>query len=503
MKRELQGLSFEEGEGMAYLELTARQTELHTRALRLSREHRELEAKLCECLREIDETKLFKKLGWPSLFIYATRELGLTEAIAYAFISVARKSREIPELKVAIGDKTLSVAKASRMVSGLNLENAGELIEFAKTRSTRELEAELARRNPESRRRDCVRPVDGDSIELRAFLPKSAKLKLERVTALLAQKGKPTNLASAIESALDEYLKHHDPVEKARRAEARAALNEISVIDHKLAQEQGSAPKANSVVGYEPAQKQGSSRENTRSVRPSRGPNSNLNSSPGRCLKLNSDSNPGLSLSPAPNPNHNLDTNNNYLLRARRVFMETQLAQSDYSPGDDLTKLNSLVARSQNPVSDEKFALNRSRDLSERHTLSGTPLSSQTLSCRLEPHLRAESYQRPLQKHMPSPKQFLGHKPTSLRRPLSASEKHAVFLRDEGRCTFVNERGERCGADRYLHVHHIKMVSHGGTNELSNTTTLCVAHHDLVHQLSLPIEGQINWLRAPATEYVT
>jgi predicted restriction endonuclease len=77
-----------------------------------------------------------------------------------------------------------------------------------------------------------------------------------------------------------------------------------------------------------------------------------------------------------------------------------------------------------------------------------------------------------------------------------------VFLRDEGRCTFVNERGERCGADRYLHVHHIKMVSQGGTNELSNTATLCAAHHDLVHQLSFSIEGQINWLRAPVTEYV-
>jgi hypothetical protein len=436
---------------MAYLELTARQTELHARALRLSREHRELEAKLCECLREIDETKLFKKLEWPSLFIYATRELGLTEAIAYAFISVARKSREIPELKVAIEEKTLSVAKASRMVSGLSLENAGELIDFAKTRSTRELEAELARRNPERPRREQVRFIDGDSVELRAYLPKSAKLKLERVTALLAQKGKPINLATAIESALDEYLKRHDPVEKARRAEARAArrcqgsvrgessmtewelalaqgsaLSENPVIDQKPAQGLGSALKANSVVGHEPALRQDSRCENTRSM--SMSPNSNLsrnsrlnpssNSSPSH--GLNSNSNPN------PNSNHHLNINNKYLLRTRGV----------------------------------------------------------------------------LQKRISSQKQPSGHKPASLRRPLSASEKHAVFLRDEGRCTFVNEQGERCGADRYLHVHHIKMVSHGGTNEPSNTTTLCAAHHDLVHQLSFPIERQINWLRARVTEYV-
>jgi hypothetical protein len=483
MKRELQGLFFEEGQRMAYLELTARQTELHARALRLSREHRELEAKLCECLREIDETKLFKKLGWPSLFIYATRELGLTEAIAYAFISVARKSREIPELKVAIEEKTLSVAKASRMVSGLNLENAGELIDFAKTRSTRELEAELARRNPERPRRDCIRPVDGDSVELRAYLPKSAKLKLERVTALLAQKGKPTNLASVIESALDEYLKHRDPIEKARRAEARAARRcqgsvrgKSPATEWEFALDQGSALSEIAVIDHKPVLKQGSSRENAQSVSPSHDVNLslglNLNPKSHSQSNLNPSPNSSLnhSLNPNPNSNRHLNTNNKYLLRTRRVFTETQLAQSDHSPGDDLTKLNSLVAQSQNLASGQKPALSRSRDLSVKHTLS--------------------------------PKQPLGHKPTSLRRPLSASEKHAVFLRDEGRCTFVNEQGEHCGADRYLHVHHIKMMSHGGTNELSNTTTLCAAHHDLVHQLSLPIEDQINWLRAPVTEYV-
>jgi 5-methylcytosine-specific restriction endonuclease McrA len=89
-----------------------------------------------------------------------------------------------------------------------------------------------------------------------------------------------------------------------------------------------------------------------------------------------------------------------------------------------------------------------------------------------------------------------------LRRPLSASEKHAVFLRDQGRCTFVNECGERCNVDRWLHVHHIKPVSQGGTNDPANLTVLCSAHHDLVHQLSFALEGQINWLRAPTVAYV-
>jgi hypothetical protein len=451
---------------MAYLKLTVQQTELHATALRLSREYRELEARLCECLREIDETKLFKKLGWPSLFIYATRELGLTEAVAYAFISVARKSREIPQLKAAIEEKTLSVAKASRMVSGLNLENAGELIDFAKTRSTRELEAELARRNPESRRRDQVRFVDGDSVELRTYLPKSVNLKLERVMALLAQKRKPTNLAAAIESVLDEYLKHHDPVEKAKRAEMRA-VRRLQVPTHDVAHQDMHAEEQ--AVSQHEAFRYEVNREAEHGEK---------QTTPTKCQTSGDD----------------FDKK----VKCAKERVANKRSLSRYAPVQDQksrlgqeSKPGSSPAQSQEPIRGQGSP----RENNPRPRPSPGPKHESDLNNKYLLRTRrvcAEAQgQRPVPKQGPTP----NHKPASLRRPLSASEKHAVFLRDEGRCTFVNERGERCSNDRYLHVHHIKMVSQGGTNELSNTIVLCSVHHDLVHQLSFPIDGQVNWLR--------
>ncbi len=87
------------------------------------------------------------------------------------------------------------------------------------------------------------------------------------------------------------------------------------------------------------------------------------------------------------------------------------------------------------------------------------------------------------------------------RSPLSALEKHQVFARDGGRCTYKDQKGQRCDNDRWLHIHHIHPVSQDGTNALENLTTLCSVHHDLVHQLSLPIEGQVTWLKASSQRY--
>jgi hypothetical protein len=89
----------------------------------------------------------------------------------------------------------------------------------------------------------------------------------------------------------------------------------------------------------------------------------------------------------------------------------------------------------------------------------------------------------------------------SKRVKLTAEENHAVNIRDQGRCTFVDEHGNRCTKERWLEKHHKIKVSEGGTNEPSNLTTLCWSHHDLVHQLNLPLDGQVTWLRERIQSY--
>jgi len=288
--------------------LNLEQQRLHNLAIGISRQLRKCEARLVDVLLEIDQTKLHKKVGCSSLFVYAVKFLGLDESVAYSTITVARKARDMPRLKQALQKQTLSIAKANRIVSTLTPENAEHLVEFAEKHPTAEINREVSRLRRGAGLKEILKTLQ---------VSEETYAKIKRAKSLMAG---TLDLDQVLGTVLDEHLQHHDPVKKAERAVER---------------------KADELCTY-------------------------------------------------------------------RV---------------------------------------------------------------------------------------------TARRPLTARQKHTVIARDQGRCTHTDTNGERCGNERYLHLHHIQPVSQGGSNHPDNLTTLCSFHHDLVHQLSLPIEGQVSWLRESSIEY--
>ena len=71
------------------------------------------------------------------------------------------------------------------------------------------------------------------------------------------------------------------------------------------------------------------------------------------------------------------------------------------------------------------------------------------------------------------------------RKPIKASTKHQVFNRDHGKCTFTYPDGRRCQETRGLQIDHLKMVCHGGTNDLVNLALLCSGHNRLRSEVVL------------------
>ncbi len=67
------------------------------------------------------------------------------------------------------------------------------------------------------------------------------------------------------------------------------------------------------------------------------------------------------------------------------------------------------------------------------------------------------------------------------RKYIPAEVRHVVNLRDQGQCTFRTPDGKRCQSQRWVDSHHLKLVSHGGSNSAENLATLCSEHHRKVH----------------------
>lgn len=204
--------------------LTQEQLKIHARALEISSGYLKREFELLAVLGEVDRTKLFKKLDCPSLFRYAVDLLGLSEAMAYALISIARKNRELPGLV----DGKLSISKLSRIVSVVNAENKDELVSFAKKHTAREIDREVARRNPAAASRDRIRRLSAELTELKMSVPQQFLEKLDRAKNLEAHKNL-VGFVPVLEAALDILLFHKDPVRRAERAQKKNGKRQNSV----------------------------------------------------------------------------------------------------------------------------------------------------------------------------------------------------------------------------------------------------------------------------------
>src|SRR5438046_1123509 len=111
---------------------------LHQQALSLAKEYKRLESEIIKVLQQIDDGKIYRSLGFSSLFEYTTKALGFTEAVSYGFITVSRSARKIPLLQEAISQGQITVNSAKRITSVLTIVNAPILLEKAKNMTQRE-----------------------------------------------------------------------------------------------------------------------------------------------------------------------------------------------------------------------------------------------------------------------------------------------------------------------------------------------------------------------------
>jgi hypothetical protein len=110
---------------------------------------RRVEAELISHLAEVDRRRLYLREACPSMHVYATARLHLSDAEAYLRITAARVSRRFPMVLDMLADGRVHLSAIARLAPHLRDDNAESLLARSAHRSKREIEmlvAELAPR---------------------------------------------------------------------------------------------------------------------------------------------------------------------------------------------------------------------------------------------------------------------------------------------------------------------------------------------------------------------
>src|SRR5262245_64765184 len=84
--------------------------QLLDRLVQLLGESRRAEAEIIAYIEEVDARKLYARAACPSMYVYGTDVLHLSEAEAYLRITVARATREHPVLLEMLADGRLHLS---------------------------------------------------------------------------------------------------------------------------------------------------------------------------------------------------------------------------------------------------------------------------------------------------------------------------------------------------------------------------------------------------------
>ncbi len=212
--------------------------QIHKEAVDVVARYKTCEIDLIDVLQKIDRHRVYHALMYRSLFHYATTGLGLSEEVAYAFINIARKAKEVPELKDEIRKGTISVNKARRIVSVINSQNQAHWLNLAKNCSKQKLEREIAIASPLQAVADRLAYVHPDSeihektkilklnnvvrVQLQAGISEGLMLDIRRVQDIVSQKlRRPATLEDVLKALTESFLRKDDPIRMAERHQIR------------------------------------------------------------------------------------------------------------------------------------------------------------------------------------------------------------------------------------------------------------------------------------------
>src|SRR5437870_7469075 len=146
-----------------------------------------LDAALLVHLGEIEDWKLYLDWSFPSMFAYCVGELGFSEDAACNRINVARAARRMPFILEVLRSGKVHLAGLRLLAPHLTAENQEKLLAEATGKSTRQIEALVARIAPQPPVPTVVRKLP----DCRTSAPESATLSFSTAVPVAASDSPP------------------------------------------------------------------------------------------------------------------------------------------------------------------------------------------------------------------------------------------------------------------------------------------------------------------------
>ena len=202
----------------------------HEQVKALWNQHIRTEKEILDLLLQMEANDEFSQFDCRNIFDYCVREIKMNEPQAGYFNRVAAKVKEVPTLKAAIDDGTLTVSKARRIARVITEANSSEWIAKAVTLKQPELEREVSAADPKGAVREQIKPVAAEISKLTSAVSLKGEALIKRNQDILSQKlGRAATLQETIEAMAECYNERHDPVRKAERASSRKKKTETVV----------------------------------------------------------------------------------------------------------------------------------------------------------------------------------------------------------------------------------------------------------------------------------
>ena len=109
----------------------------------------ESQAHVLARIAEIDRRRLFAPAGFPSMFEFCVRELGLSESAALHRLNAARIAREHPLLFEALADRRITLSTVLALAEHLRVADAAELVDGVAHKTRAQVQEWLAKRFPQ------------------------------------------------------------------------------------------------------------------------------------------------------------------------------------------------------------------------------------------------------------------------------------------------------------------------------------------------------------------